>query len=151
MLDNKKLLLAGKTIDTTKGIWEITVGQNPGVSQYGWYVGGYGSIIKLFNDNKIYGTNGEYWTVESFTRISSNPKIREDLLFSEIHMPNLSETTIYVHLKKGSDIYSKTYVADINDRYPYVTEVMVNLFNSSDLGKTYRMYIGNLSSPPPWL
>lgn len=69
------------------------------------------------------------------------------MAFSGIHEPNLQETYVFVHVKKGVDILSAQFVFDLN-RYTFRTRG--DLFNYSDVGKTYRMYIGNLSSPP-WL
>ena len=106
------------------------------------------------NPDWIVGTNNESFEHENYfiLRTSFRGVLYNFISFPRVHKPNLSKTTVYIHLKKGSEIISKaahidrgfSSVQGFDPEYPY-------LFTEDDVGKTYRMYIGNLSSPPPWL
>lgn len=142
---NNDLLLSGgeKKLD---GIWEITVG-NSG-SNYGYSKGSYGSVNKLDPSPFIYGTNEE-----AFSELSS---IKQDppsgsakniyLSFSLHHEPNLTNTEVFVHVKKENAIFSSgVFYFDLNRSS---CRTSGDLFNYSNVGKTYRMYIGPLDTPP---
>lgn len=154
-MNNKDLLPSGsqKKLD---GIWEITVGEWSNF--YGKCIAGNdattGSMTCLDKQNPdwIIGTNNESFKHENYfiLRTSFIGALYNYMSFPRVHEPNLSETAVYIHLKRGSEIISKAAHFDRNrssvqgfdPEYPY-------LFTEDDVGKTYRMYIGPLDTPPP--
>ena len=106
------------------------------------------------NPDLIFGTNNEYFEHQNYFILRSRfiGMLDEYLSFPTIHDPNLSDTTIYIHLKKGSDVISKSVYFDLNHSNSssfFPTEP--NLFTQEDVGKTYRIYMGPLATPPQWL
>lgn len=146
MLKKDLLLSGGK--QKLDGIWEITVGRSG--SNYGYSKGSYGIVNKLDPSPFIRGTNEEAFS-ELFSIKQDPPSGSAKnvyMAFSDIHEPNSQETYVFVHVKKGADILSAQFMFELD--FSGVRE-RGNLFNYSDVGKTYRMYIGPLDTPPPWL
>lgn len=145
---NKGLLLASGNKEKLAGIWEITVGKSS--SNYGYSNGSYGSVNKLDPSPFIQGTNDEHFM--ELTAIKQDPSSGSTkkvyMAFSDIHEPNSQETYVFVHVKKRADILSAQFIFELD--YSSI-RTRGDLFNYSDVGKTYRMYIGPLETPPSWL
>ena len=155
---NKGLLLASGGKRKLDGIWEITVGVWD--SFYGKCTAGNdaktGSMTCLDKQNPdlIIGTNNESFNHQNYFILRTRfiGAKTDYISFPKKHKPNLMDTKVYVHLKKGSDIISKSFLfkrnsgnsEEVDPMYPY-------LFTQEDVGRTYRMYIGPLNTPPPWL
>ena len=64
------------------------------------------------------------------------------------HEPGLSKTTVYVHVKKDTEMVTQSFdfarIGSTSRNYD------TKLFSKADSGKTYRMYMGPLDTPP-WL
>lgn len=156
MLKKDLLLSGGK--QKLDGIWEITVGTLKSNSAYETDTYGYnmfqgfGTVVQKDPIGKVLGTNGESFSFLagcSSYATTGYPGYapKTTLNFDEKHLPNLSDTVVYLHIKKGTQVYSLTFYYDLNVRLCINEELM--LFNADDLGKTYRMYIGPLDTPPP--
>ena len=152
---NKEMLLAGGQ-QKNDGIWEITVGAWDNFC--GKCIAANredsGKMVCLDKQNPdlIFGTNNEYFEHQNYFILRSTfvGMLNDYLGFPKVHKPNLSDTTIYIHLKKGSDVISKSAYMDLNrsnteEIYPSTP----TLFNEEDIGKTYRIYMGPLATPPP--
>ena len=160
---NKGLLLASGGKEKLDGIWEITVAYN---SPYLGATFGedtsfgskYGTLKRIGNFNSITCTNGSVFTEDSdgflITGFHTYDHPNNNLLYDRIAMggsPNPRVSCLfYVHIKKTQEITTHLitfaggfYIGD-NNNAPY-------MFSLSDVGKTYRMYIGPLETPPPWL
>ena len=149
---NKELLLASGGIVKLDGIWEITVG---GWTSGGTQYYGYGSqvswggdaLVKINEDSQVLGTNGETFEPKILNlRTTAVTSRLNQLGFSAMHSPNDSDMEVYVHIKKPSGISSYSFYYDLNFidssiGYPA-------MFTSSDVGNTYRVYIGNRNTPP---
>ena len=152
---NKGLLLASGGKEKLDGIWEITVG--------GWTLGGtqyygYGSqmswggdsLIKINKDSQVLGTNRETFEPKIVRLLTTAVTSRlNNLDFSAFHSPNNSDMEVYVHIKKPSGIFSYAFYYDLNFNYSSIGYPA--MFTSSDVGNTYRVYIGNQNTPPSWL
>lgn len=152
---NKEMLLVGGQ-QKNDGIWEITVGEWD--SFCGKCVAGNndtaGKMLCLDKQNPdhVIGTNGESFEHQNYFILRSRfiGMLSDYLSFPKIHSPNLSDTTIYIHLKKGSDIISKSAYFDLNQtNTSNFFPIEPYLFTQEDVGKTYRIYMGPLDSPPP--
>lgn len=152
---NKGLLLASGGKEKLDGIWEITVG---GWTSGGTQYYGYGSqvswggdaLIKINKDSQVLGTNGETFEPKIIDLQTTAVTSRlNQLTFSDFHSPNYTDMEVYVHIKKPSGISSHTFYFDLNFTYSFIGYPA--MFTSSDVGNTYRVYIGNRNTPPPWL
>ncbi|MBM6928183.1 hypothetical protein [Parasutterella secunda] len=150
MLNNDLLLCGQKSLD---GVWEITVGHsldsNYPTNHYGWYNSYRGSITQLHKDSYIHTIEGHSFPVEALKSLESvyyadgNTSDRIDLkpLYTEVE-----DDSLYVHVKKGSSVASAK-LAFTGSALQAEAEP-ARLFNSSDVGKTYRVYIGPKATPP---
>lgn len=149
---NKNLLLSGsqKKLD---GIWEITVGSSFS-SYYGKTTNSNsdpksGIATKLDPQDYIVGSNGESFLANNLLMLRSyygKGIYYDEMSFHGGHTPNLAETTLFVHVKKDSGIVTQDFYFDLNRGS--CQNHAIKLFSSSDVGKTYRMYIGPLDTPP---
>lgn len=153
----KDMLLAGGQ-QKNDGIWEITVGAwdsfcgkciaaNDDVT---------GKMLCLDKQNPdlIFGTDNEYFEHQNYFILRSRfvGMLNDYLGFPKVHKPNLSGTTVYIHLKKESEIISKSAFIDINQSNTVeIYPSKPTLFDEEDIGKTYRIYMGPLATPPQWL
>lgn len=149
---NKGLLLASGSKEKLDGIWEITVG---GWTSGGTQYYGYGSqvswggdaLVKINEDSQVLGTNGESFEPKIISlRTTAVTSRLNQLDFSAFHSPNDSDMEVYVHIKKPSGISSYAFYFDINFMYSFIGYPA--MFTSSDVGNTYRVYIGNRNTPP---
>ena len=171
---NKDLLLSGgkKKLD---GIWEITVGVYLDDDGYGTQLNRYGysnfsvkfgSLKRLYPESFVFGTNGESWDLNIGVGIQGLYSARSRSTYRTItdnfnfvnrnQRPNLSDTTVFIHLKSDTGIRTAGFYYDLNaytsslrhTAPDSITWAADALFQPSDLNKTYRMYIGPLDTPP---
>ena len=108
-----------------------------------------GIITKLDPQEYILGTNKESFLFmpSLFLRSYYGTDLSYDSFESSFnHEPGLSKTTVYVHVKKDTEMVTQFFdfarIGSTSRNYA------TKLFSKADSGKTYRMYIGPLDTPP---
>ena len=149
---NNKFVLSAFSRRKNDGIFMITVGESSNDM-----VNTVTKCLDTKNPNKIFCTNDEYFLHNNdFSLKDTFIGVNEiNLKFQEIHQPNHQDCYVYIHIKKDLGIVSKHFYFDLN-RSQSIAEDQgadsnLHLFEPTDKGKTFRVYIGSIETPPPWL